>query len=108
MKKENAFQASLIRTLKSEFPSCVVLKNDANYIQGFPDLTVLFDDGRWAVLECKRDSKASKQPNQEYYVDKLNNMSCSKFVSPDNVKDVLYELHQTFGTDRTTCISGSK
>ena len=108
MKKESEFQHQLIKQLKSEFPECIVLKNDANYIQGFPDLTVLFPNGRWAVLECKRNESASRRPNQEFYVNKLNDMSFSKFVSPDNVKDVIYELHQTFGPCRSACISGSK
>ena len=108
MTKESVFQHQLIKQLKTEFPGCVVLKNDANYIQGFPDLTVLFSDGRWATLECKRFDQASKRPNQQYYVNKLNQMSFSRFISPDNEKDVIYELHQTFGTRRPACVSGSE
>lgn len=106
--KESNFQTTTIKRLKQEFPGCVVLKNDANYIQGFPDLTILFSNGRWAALECKRDAKASHQPNQEYYVQLLDRMSYSRFISPENREDVFHELHQTFGADRSACISGAK
>ena len=94
--KENAFQANLIREIKDRFPGCMVLKNDANYIQGFPDLLILHGS-RWAALECKRTAKASRQPNQEYYVEKLNRESFARFISPENKEEVLHELSQSFG-----------
>ena len=103
--KENQFQAQLIRDLKTVFPGCVVLKNDANYLQGFPDLLILHND-KWAALECKREKQAHRQPNQEYYVDKLSKMSYASFICPENRNEVLNELQQTFRTDRSTCISG--
>ncbi len=103
--KENQFQAQLIRELKAVFPGCVVLKNDANYLQGFPDLLILHND-KWAALECKRDKEAHRQPNQEYYVSTLNKMSYASFISPENRKEVLNDLQQTFRTDRSTRISG--
>ena len=93
--RESTFQAKLIRDLKTLFPGCVVLKNDPNYIQGFPDLLVLYND-RWAALECKRSSSASKRPNQEYYVGQMNKMSFSRFICPENKEDVLNELQQSF------------
>ena len=105
--RENKFQADLIKELKIEFPGCVVLKNDANYLQVFPDLWILHND-RWAALECKREAKAHHQPNQDYYIDKLNKMSYAGFVHPENKSEVMDELHQAFGAHRATCISGSK
>ena len=92
---ERTFQAELIKDLKKIFPGCVVAKNDCNYIQGFPDLTILYND-KWAVLECKNKSNASKRPNQDYYVDILNKMSFSRFIYPENKEEVLRELQQTF------------
>lgn len=93
MPRESSFQASLIKELKQEFPHCVVLKNDPNYIQGFPDLLVLNED-RWAALECKRSKGASTRPNQRYYVDLLNDMSYARFICPENKEEVLDELQQ--------------
>ena len=107
LKKENAFQAQLIKDIKTAFPECIVLKNDANYLQGFPDLLVLCND-KWAALECKREQDAHRQPNQEYYVGMLNKMSYARFICPENRSEVLNELQQTFRTDRSTRISGCK
>lgn len=96
MAKERDFQAKLIKEIKERFNGCIVLKNDPNYIQGFPDLTILYKD-KWAVLECKREGNASKQANQEYYVNTLNRMSYSSFICPENKERVLNELQQSFG-----------
>lgn len=92
---ESNFQSGLIKDLKKRFPGCVVTKLDANYIQGFPDLLILYKN-KWAVLECKRSKSATKQPNQEYYVDELNGMSFSRFIYPENKEEVLYDLQQSF------------
>lgn len=96
MSRESEFQGDLIKEIKSRFPGCYVLKNDPNYIQGFPDLTVLYQN-RWAVLECKREKNASKRPNQSFYVDDLNSMSYSAFIFPENKEEILNELQQAFG-----------
>lgn len=105
--KESKFQADLIKELKTEFPGCIVLKNDANYLQGFPDLLVLHQD-RWAALECKQNDKSSHRPNQDYYIQKLGEMSYAGFIHPGNKREVLDELHSTFRSRRPTCISGSQ
>jgi len=93
---ERDFQAQLIKELRALFPGCIIMKNDANYIQGIPDLIVLYKD-KWASLECKKNRKASRQPNQEYYVKLMNDMSYSSFIYPENKKEVLDELQQAFG-----------
>lgn len=92
---ESIFQSQLIRELKKRFPGCMVMKTDPDYIQGIPDLLVLYKD-KWASLECKKHSRAKKQPNQEYYVGLMNEMSFSRFICPENKEDVLRELQQTF------------
>lgn len=97
-KLERDFQANLIRELKTMFPGCMVMKLDSGYIQGIPDLLVLFEN-RWATLECKKAASAKKQPNQEYYVGRMNEMSFSRFICPENKEEVLYELQQTFKAD---------
>lgn len=95
--KENDFQSKLITEIKDLFPGCYVLKNDAGYIQGIPDLTVLYKN-KWATLECKRSKNANKQPNQEYYIENMNSLSFSRFIYPENKEEVLNELQQAFGT----------
>ena len=41
-KLEKEFQADLIKELKSRFSGCIVMKNDSSYIQGIPDLLILY------------------------------------------------------------------
>jgi hypothetical protein len=101
-KLERDFQANLVKELKTMFPGCIVMKNDSSYIQGIPDLIVLHKD-KWASLECKKSANAKKQPNQEYYVGIMNDMSYSSFIFPENKEDVLRELQQTFESDRAAC-----
>lgn len=95
--KESKFQADLIREIKGRFPGCKVIKNDANYLQGFPDLTILYKK-RWAVLECKRDSDSPYRKNQEYYIRELNEMSFARRIQPENKEEILNELQQAFET----------
>lgn len=90
---ESKFQSNLIKELKTMFEGCIVMKTDSSYIQGMPDILILYND-KWASLECKRDLKAKKQPNQEYYVSKMDNMSFSRFICPENKKEVLDELQR--------------
>ena len=94
-KLESKFQKELMTEIQNLYPGCVILKNDPNYIQGFPDWTIFYKN-KWAVLEAKRNKNARKQPNQDYYVDRLNNMSFSRFVYPENKDEVLRELEQVF------------
>ena len=94
--KESKFQANLKKELKQMFPGCIVTKLDSGDIQGIPDLLVLYKD-KWATLENKRSKTASKRPNQDYYVNKMNKMSFSRFIYPENKEEVLNELRKTFG-----------
>ena len=90
---ESKFQAKLIKEIKENLPGCIVMKTDPNYIQGMPDLLILHKN-KWASLENKRSAKAKKQPNQQYYVDKMNEMSFSRFVCPENKEAVLSDLYK--------------
>ena len=94
-KNENNFQLKLIKKIKAMFPGCIVMKNDPNYIQGIPDLLILWGK-HWATLECKKSATAHRQPNQEYYVKRMNRMSFSRFIFPENKEEVLHELEQAF------------
>lgn len=92
---ENKFQSKLIKELKKEFPGCIVLKNDPTYLQGVPDLLVLYKN-KWCALEVKRSATAKHQPNQDYYVDKMNEMSHSAFIYPENKDQVMNDLRRIF------------
>ncbi len=92
---EREYQSRVCNRLRELFPDCVIIKNDCNYLQGFPDWTLLWGE-RWACLEIKRDPEAPHRPNQDYYVEKLNNMSFSAFIFPENEERVLYELQRSF------------
>lgn len=94
-KRENSFQAKLIKEIYQIFgeDECLVMKTDPNYIQGIPDLLILYRD-KWALLECKREEDAVHQNNQDYYVEWLNNLSYSAFIYPENKEAVLNELQQ--------------
>ena len=92
-KLESGFQDRLRDELKERFPDCMIFKMDQ--IQGIPDLLILYKD-KWGSLECKKSANAKRRPNQEYYVDRMNKMSFSRFIYPENKEEVLNELQQTF------------
>ena len=98
---ENKFQANLIKEIKEMFPGCIVMKNDSSYIQGIPDLLVLYNN-KWASLECKKSSNSRKQPNQEYYVGKMNEMSFARFICPENKEEVLHDLQSALQSRRSS------
>lgn len=93
--RESEFQSKLVKELKSRFPGCIVQKEDSSGIQGIPDILILYND-KWATLECKKSKNAPRQPNQEYYVEKCNRMSFSRFIYPENKDEVLKELENFF------------
>lgn len=92
---ENQYQAKLIKKLKTMFPGCEIIKNDVLYKQGFPDLLILWNKF-WAILEVKISNRADRQPNQDYYVNRLDGMSFAAYISPENEKEVLCALQQAF------------
>ena len=104
MKLESKFQHDLIKELETIFPNCLIMKTDPEYIQGIPDLLVLYNN-KWAMLECKRTTNSVHRPNQDYYVDILNGMSFCSFIYPENKEEVLDELQQAFRTRRSSRVS---
>lgn len=92
--RESQFQAQLIKKLNKMLPGIIILKNDPNYIQGIPDLILLYKD-RWAALEVKRGAIASVRPNQAHYVRTLHAMSYAAFIYPENESEILSEVQQS-------------
>lgn len=98
---ERNYQSQLIKKLKRMFPNCVVLKNDSDYMPGIPDLLILYKN-KWAMLEVKASEESSIQPNQEYYVLKLDDMSFASFINPTNEEEVLVDLQHALKPYRST------
>ena len=95
--RENQYQAGLIRRIKERIPGCIVLKNDANYIQGIFDLTVILGP-RAAHVEVKADEKSPEQPNQRYYINLVQEQGgFARVIYPQNEEEVLLALQQSLG-----------
>ena len=104
---ERNFQAGLIKDIKDRLPGCIVLKNDPNYIQGIPDLSVLYGD-KWAFLEVKANGKSKRQANQEHYIRYAEENAFGAIVYPENKEEVLNELQCALQPRRKTRVSRSK
>lgn len=95
--QERDFQRSLKKEIKERFPGCIIYKTDPRQIQGSPDLLILYSN-KWASLEVKRDAKASKRPNQDLRVKRMNEMSFASFICPENKEEVLNDMARSFET----------
>ena len=100
---ENRYQGKLIKKLYKRFPGCMVIKNDPGYQQGILDLSIFYGES-WAQLEVKDSADSEIQPNQAYFVDKLNKMGFAAFIYPENEAEVLDAMEQAFATSRGTCV----
>lgn len=94
--KESVYQNKLVKKLEVLFPGCLITINDPSKQQGIPDL-IIFYNTHWAALEVKASANAPQQPNQEYFVGTMNNMSFASFIYPENEREVLNGLQQAFG-----------
>lgn len=104
--KEGPFQTTVREDIEAMLPGAIVVKGDSSYRQGVPDLFVFYGD-RWAALEVKKSASETPRPNQPYYVELLNEMSFSAFIYPENKEEVLRELQQAFGANRSSRVSRS-
>lgn len=91
---ESGFKRELKREIQKIFGSdnidfLVTLENSK------PDLYILYGN-KWAAIETKKTKDASKRPNQEYHVNRLNNNSFARFCNPSNKKEVLDDLEKYF------------
>ena len=104
---ENKFKTGLIRELKERFPGCMVVHLDPNEIQGISDLLVLYGT-TWGALEGKKSASASHRPNQDYYVQQMDEMIFAAFIYPENKEEVLNELARSLEAHGETCPPRSK
>lgn len=103
---ESRYQHRVIKKIEEMFPGCVILKSDSSHRQGIPDLLILWNE-HWASLEVKPFPLARRQPNQEYYIDKLNGMSFAAYIYPENEEEILGALQQAFTSPRRARVSKS-
>lgn len=106
-KVEAEFQAKVIEEIKQRLPGCYVLKNDPNYMQGIPDLLILYKK-KWAMLETKRSKDAPYRPNQEWYLKQLSYLSFASVIFPENKEEVLDALERSFKVRRSTRVHVSQ
>lgn len=93
-KCESDYQADLIKTIKNDLGTddLDILKNDADYRQGIPDLLVVYKD-RHAYLEAKISETAPHRPNQDFYIEKAKRNSFGAFIYPENQEQVLMDMY---------------
>lgn len=103
---EGQYQTAIIKRLKKMFPGCMVMKTGSDYMQGLPDLVILWE-GYWAALEVKTSALASRQPNQDYYIEQLDLMSFAAYIYPENEEEVLDALQQAFKSPGRARVSQS-
>jgi hypothetical protein len=103
---ENKYQARIIKKLEVMFPGCMIMKTDTSLQQGLPDLIILWHKF-WASLEIKASASASSQPNQNHFIERLNEMSFAAYIYPENETEVLSALQQAFKPPGRTRLSES-
>ena len=94
---ESKFQSNLKKEIIARWPTCFIQKTDPSQCQGISDLVILFDNGRWAFLECKDSASSPYRPNQEWYLAHFAGMSYAHVIYPENKEEVLDEMERTLG-----------
>lgn len=83
---ESKFKSNIRKEFKAKGWVFVQVGNDAP--TGFPDTLCLAPNGYACYVEWKKSKTAKKQPLQQYWHDKLNDMKHDTwFVYPQNVNE---------------------
>lgn len=101
---EGEFKTKVINRLRNMFPGCEIIHAGLLSRQGVPDLIILWGPF-WGSLEFKKSATARRQPNQDYYIRKLDEMSFAAFIFPENEEEVLCALEQAFKPPRRARVS---
>lgn len=91
MKLEASFKKKTHAIIHERLPSCLTLHIDPATDTGIPD-TMVICPFKWAALEFKASERSSRRPNQDYYINKLNDMGFAKFIYPENSEEVIDEM----------------
>lgn len=97
-KRENEYQAGVIKKLKDLVKPIdgEVIKLNPKQIQGIPDWEIIAN-GKYALLEIKRDKDAGHRPNQDYYIEKHSKRGAfTSFMYPENEEQVISGLKKYF------------
>lgn len=94
---EGKYKDHVTEILRFNFPECEILYNDSAARQGIPDILLLVGP-HWAMLEVKPSADAAYQPNQEWYIEKFNQMGFSSVIHPENEAEVIDALKQAFSS----------
>lgn len=94
---EGEYQNKLREKIEERIPGALIMKTDPTFIQGIPDLLIV-KNKKWAALEVKKSKKAPHRPNQDFYVNKMNNWSYAAVIFPENEKEIIDELERAFTT----------
>ena len=98
---EGPYKTHLIKRIRNEvLPGSIVLKNDANYMQGIPDISVFYWD-RYGMLEVKTSPPAPSdfEPNQKWYISLFAGWAFGACIYPENEEEVLRELQSALQSD---------
>ena len=86
-KLESKFQKELIDEIKREYPGCIVLKNYQDYIQGFPDWTILWKN---IFIFLKQ-----KMVHVKLECQKILNKEKKQYHVLEIVKLLIYSIHRS-------------
>lgn len=98
-KLESKFQADLKKEIELRLDGSMVLVKPGMYVQGFPDLLILYKN-QWAALECKKSMHERYEPNQEWYLETLDRMGIAYMICPENREEILDEICQALGVGK--------
>lgn len=99
---ETDYQNKILKpAIKKAIPGSIVMKTDEGQVQGIPDLIIINkESNKFALVECKRSSKAPYRPNQKYYLDKFEaagNLTLTSY--PENLDDTIERLRRYFNAN---------
>ena len=102
---ESRFKSQVVSDIRKKIlPGCLLTMGNSASQQGIPDVFIVYYD-KWAMLEFKRSPTEIHQPNQDWYVDMLNDWSFAAFIFPENEEEVLRDLQHALRPRRQARLS---